>query len=132
MVSRLQNRISASRRSGNVGANAESGSGRPTLVSPTSNSLTSLIGVSFRTCVAKRVHPCQGAVNVLQPVLLRGREDTLHVLDGVVLRQALPHQGPGQSRLAQHLVLWIGEDHRGVTPINRHPRLLVTCEWRRA
>src|SRR5262249_7086945 len=43
----------------------------------------------------------------LESLLLRRRKDSLHVLDGVVLRQALPHQGPRESRLAQYLVLRI-------------------------
>jgi hypothetical protein len=50
-------------------------------------------------------------------VLLRGLDKAVHVLNGVVLRQALPHQRPRPPRFAQDLVLWIGEDHRGVAPI---------------
>src|SRR5262249_16500862 len=61
----------------------------------------------------------------LKSLLLRGREDAVHVFNRVVLRQALPHQRPSLPRFAQHLVLRIGEDHSCVASINFHRRFLT-------
>src|SRR5262249_37908557 len=57
-------------------------------------------------------------------VLSRRLEDTLHILDGLVLRDALTDEPPGEPLLTQHLILRVDKYYRGVTLINVHGYLL--------
>jgi hypothetical protein len=51
---------------------------------------------------------------------LGGLEQSRQVLDGVVLADALAHQAPGDAVLAQHVVLRIDHDERGVVLVDVH------------
>src|SRR4051794_3387998 len=51
---------------------------------------------------------------------LRGPEEPLQVLDGVVLPDTLADQPPGDARLAQHVVLRIDDDQSGVALVELH------------
>src|SRR5262245_39577937 len=53
-------------------------------------------------------------------VLFRRLEDALHILDGLVLRDALTDEPPGEPLLTQHLILRVDKYYRGVTLINVH------------
>src|SRR5262249_39813713 len=54
----------------------------------------------------------------VEAVLLRGREEAVHVLNGVVFRQALTYERPGHPRFAQYFVLRVGENQCRVTSID--------------
>src|SRR5208282_5522441 len=60
----------------------------------------------------------------LESMGLRGLEDALHILDGVVFLKAFADQGPREPFFAQDFVLRIDEDNRGVVPMNVHSYLL--------
>src|SRR5262250_3200861 len=60
----------------------------------------------------------------LESMVLRGLEDPLHVLDGPVLLDARADRRPCRALLAQHVVLWVDEDNRGVRPIEALTRLI--------
>src|SRR6185369_6461002 len=53
----------------------------------------------------------------LEAIPLRRLENPLHVLDGLVLSHALTDQWPRDALLAQHVVLGVNEDDRGVDAI---------------
>src|SRR5262249_12096175 len=52
--------------------------------------------------------------------VLRGPEEALQVLDGVVLLDALADQSPGDARFAQDVVLRIDYDQGGVALVELH------------
>ena len=56
----------------------------------------------------------------LEPMRLRGLEDTLHVLDGVVLGEAFFEQRPRSAFFAQDFVLRIGEYDCRIGLVNFH------------
>src|SRR5215469_12317608 len=57
----------------------------------------------------------------LEAIGLCGLEDPLHVLDGVVFRDAPADQTPRKAFLAEHLILRIDEDDRSVVLAYFHP-----------
>src|SRR5262245_42296389 len=63
---------------------------------------------------------CVGGIEIvrrnkhLEAMRLRGLEDTLHVLDGVVLSQTVADQGPSQASFIQHLILRVDHYYGGV------------------
>jgi hypothetical protein len=61
----------------------------------------------------------------LVAILLRRPEDALHVLDRLVLPDALADRRPRGARLAQDVILRVDEDHCGVGPVELHDVLLV-------
>ena len=64
-----------------------------------------------------------------EALLLRGPEESLEVLDGVVLLDAGADQPPGDALLAQHVVLRVDDDQRGVVLVDVHRMLLVIVSW---
>jgi hypothetical protein len=50
----------------------------------------------------------------------RGPEQQVEVLDGVVLPNAGTNQLPGNAGFAQHVVLRVDDDQRGVGPVESH------------
>src|SRR5262249_6805969 len=56
----------------------------------------------------------------LVAMLLRRLEDAFHVLDGLVLPDALADRTPRGASLAQDIVLWVDEDDCGVVPVELH------------
>src|SRR5262245_26372169 len=59
-------------------------------------------------------------------VLLRGFEDALHILDGLVLRDTLADELPREPLFTQHFILRVDKYHGGVTLIHVHSYLLST------
>jgi hypothetical protein len=57
-----------------------------------------------------------------ETALLRRLEDPFHVLHGLVLSDALPHERPRLALLIQDVVLRVDEHHRGVDPIQAMTR----------
>src|SRR5208282_2312497 len=64
---------------------------------------------------------------------LRGLEDALHVRDGTYLPETLVDRWPRESFLAEHLILRVDKDYRGVTLVDVHsslPVAVLTMRWR--
>ena len=56
----------------------------------------------------------------LEPMRLRGPENALHVLDGIVLGEAFFEQRPRSAFFAKRLVLGIYEYYRRIAFVNVH------------
>src|SRR5271169_4582918 len=63
----------------------------------------------------------------LEAAGLRGLEDALHVRDGTYLPQTLVDRWPRESFLAEHLILRVDKDYRGVTLVDFHISLLIAA-----
>jgi hypothetical protein len=59
----------------------------------------------------------------LKFILLRGFEDALNVLDGLVILNIVTHQVPGNPCFAQDIVLRIDNDYCGVILVDIHVSL---------
>jgi hypothetical protein len=59
----------------------------------------------------------------LKFILLRGFEDALNVLDGLVIFDIVTHQVPGNPCFAQDIVLRIDNDYCGVILVDIHVSL---------
>src|SRR5271156_2946155 len=68
-----------------------------------------------------------------EAVSLRGLKDALHVRDGTYLPETLVDRRPRESFLAEHLILRVDKDSRGVTLVDVHNSLPVAVRilrWR--
>src|SRR5271166_2412704 len=56
----------------------------------------------------------------LESVRLRGFEDALHILNGVIFLKAFVDQGPRKACFTQHIILRVDKYYRGVALVEDH------------